>query len=344
MTLAAFAASCSSDDSESKSDSKNSSSNSGSNSGSSAGSSAQQASVTVEGAEEAISKYVESQGKGYAGDCADASLPKDKGKWCSTLIEGDDTSNTKTYEVGPVGGKAVAKVTVTRKGSAQLTPGLQVGVADGNVGVPQALTAEQLANNTFITGNLILDQAAGIGNGLADLPPGTPAAGDGGTDGGTGGGGGGGGGGTPTVEIDPGAGTGAYPPDGVIVIENPNPEPGGEVVFRGGGCTGNEVLQVLFDGHPIGTITSDPAGNFAGSISIPLGTAPGIHTLTIKGAVCELNAAITVGGQLAFTGSSSHTTTYVLGGFAAVAIGMVLVFGSRRRRTSGRSTASSSTS
>ena len=49
----------------------------------------------------------------------------------------------------------------------RLTPGLQVGVADGNVGVPQQLTREQLANDIFITGNLVLDQAAGIGNGLA---------------------------------------------------------------------------------------------------------------------------------------------------------------------------------
>ena len=32
-------------------------------------------------------------------------LPDDKGKWCSTLVSGDDTSNTKTYAVGPVGEK-----------------------------------------------------------------------------------------------------------------------------------------------------------------------------------------------------------------------------------------------
>ena len=44
-----------------------------------------------------------------------------------------------------------------------------------------------------------------------------------------------------------------------------------------------------------------------------------------------LNADITVRGGLAFTGSSSHTTTYVLAGVAAVVVGFVLVIGTRRR-------------
>jgi LPXTG-motif cell wall-anchored protein len=35
---------------------------------------------------------------------------------------------------------------------------------------------------------------------------------------------------------------------------------------------------------------------------------------------------------LAFTGASSHTTTYILIGIAAVVLGAVLVVGSRRRR------------
>jgi len=50
-----------------------------------------------------------------------------------------------------------------------------------------------------------------------------------------------------------------------------------------------------------------------------------------------------VAGKLAFTGSSSHTSTYVLGGMAAVVVGMVLVVGSRRRRhgVRGRSARSS---
>jgi LPXTG-motif cell wall-anchored protein len=45
-----------------------------------------------------------------------------------------------------------------------------------------------------------------------------------------------------------------------------------------------------------------------------------------------LNATVNVAGALAFTGSSSHTGTYVLAGVAAVVIGFVLVLWSRRRR------------
>jgi LPXTG-motif cell wall-anchored protein len=89
---------------------------------------------------------------------------------------------------------------------------------------------------------------------------------------------------------------------------------------------------VGFDGHPIGTISADASGAFAGSISIPKGTAPGTHLLTVQGTNCSFNATITVAGNLAFTGSSSHTSTYVLAGIAAVVAGMVLVVGSRRRR------------
>ncbi len=318
LTFAAFAASCSSGSSDE--------SKSGKDSGASATAPAQQVAVTPEGAEAAVAKYVEGEGHGYAGDCAAAELPRDKGTWCSTLVSGDDSSGTKVYAVGPVGEDPVSRVTVTRHGSAQLTPGVQVAVADGSVGVPRELTSQELLADTFITGNLILDQAAGIGNGLADLPPGAPGTGD---NGGTGDPGGGGG----DIVGTPVSAPTQYPPRGNIVVVDPNVDVGGEAVFRGGGCEGGEALQVLFDGQPVGTVNSDAEGNFAGSISIPPGTAPGIHGLTIKGAACVLDAAINVRGALAFTGASSHTTNYVLVGFAAVTVGLVLVVGTRRRRS-----------
>ena len=260
-----------------------------------------------------------------------AELPRDRGKWCSTLVVGDDTTATKTYTVGPVGEEPEDEVTVTRRGSVRLTPGLQVGVADGNVGVPTQLTREQLANDIFITGNLVLDQAAGIGNGLGDLPAGAPATGGDGTGGGGTGGGGGGGGAPPQVGTGPGTGAGQYPPNGAIVVVNPDVDTGGQVVFRGGGCTGNEVLQVLFDGQFDRHDHLRRPGRVRRVDLDPVGTAPGVHALTIKGAVCVLNADITVRGGLAFTGSSSHTTTYVLAGVAAVVVGFVLVVGTRRR-------------
>lgn len=282
------------------------------------------------GAEAAVAKYLQSQGYEYAGDCADATLPEDKGMWCSTLVSGDATSNTKTYALGPVGESAQKQITVTRHGSAQLTPGYQVGVAQGNVGQPQQLTQEQLQANAFITSNLLLDQAAGIGNGLADLPPGASTGGDQ-----TGGGGTGGTGGAaaPVVTQPPDTGGTQYPPTRTLIVDNPNVVVGGETTFSGGGCDPNEVLSVSFDQQPSGTITADSEGNFAGSLAIPPGTAPGSHLLTVQGRVCVLNANVNVlGANLAFTGSSTHTGTYVMVGVAAIVIGVVLVVGTRRRR------------
>ena len=59
------------------------------------------------------------------------------------------------------------------------------------------------------------------------------------------------------------SGPSQYPPRGNIVVVDPNVDVGGKAVFRGGGC---EALQVLFDGHPVGTVSCDTEGNFAGSI------------------------------------------------------------------------------
>jgi LPXTG-motif cell wall-anchored protein len=121
------------------------------------------------------------------------------------------------------------------------------------------------------------------------------------------------------------------------VVENPTVTVGGEAVFRGTGCLPNEPLAVTFDQRSIGTVSADANGAFAGSVSIPKGTAPGTHLLTVQGATCVFSANINVAGNLAFTGSSSHTTTYVLAGFAAVVVGFVLVVGTRRRRHGVRS-------
>jgi hypothetical protein len=332
VALVVILASCSGDSSSSQSDKNGKDRNTTTTEGS--GATAQQAAAGDDGPEVAIVKYLQGQGLQYAGDCADAQRPRDNGKWCSTLVAGNDQSDTQTYDLGPLGEKPQKTITLRRRGAARLTPGFQVPVADGNVGAPSELTREQLQSNVFITGNLQLDQAAGIGNGLTDLPPGvtttTPPPAGGGT-GGTGGGAGGGGATPPPVVVTPGAGAGQYPPQGQIVVVNPVVQVGGIASFRGSGCQANEVLQISFDGHAIGTITADGSGTFAGSINIPNGTAPGAHLLTVRGSQCVLNATITVAGNLAFTGASSHTTTYVLAGMAAVVAGLVLVVGTRRK-------------
>ena len=247
------------------------------------------------------------------------------------------------------------KVTTADGQEAQLGPAKSVVVISGDLGTINTLTYEQLANDIFIAGNLALDLQAGKGKGLADIlgaPTGNAAGSNNTGNGNTGTGPGGptvlGGDVNAPIVVDqtPIVGGEQYPPTGGIVIDNPNVEVGGEATFHGSGCVPNETLQVLFDNKLIGTIQSDAQGNFAGSLRIPPGTAPGIHLLTVRGAVCILNANINVlGGRLAFTGSSNHTGTYVLAGLAAVIVGFILVVGTRRRRrgVQGRSFPPSST-
>lgn len=346
LALALFVASCSSGDDSSDTQSESGSGQQSSGSGSQGGTSASTAGFVPTGALVAVDEYLESQGERYVGDCADAVLPRDEGAWCSTVVE--DGDEQKVYEVGPVGEEPELRVTVDRRGSETLTPGFQVEVLSGNVGIPRELTTEEIQNNVFITGNIALDQALGLSPGLTELPPGAPTTttdtgtggtGTGGTGtGGTGTGGtgtGGTGGGTVTVE----PGNAQYPPEGEIVIDDPDVEPGGTVVFQGGGCLPNEPLDIFFDGRPVGTLVADANGDFAGSLNVPVGTRPGSHLLTVKGSVCELNATVTVLGDLAFTGSSNSTSTTVLVGVAAVVLGLVLVVGTRRRRTSAGSRA-----
>jgi LPXTG-motif cell wall-anchored protein len=289
----------------------------------------QQASIEAGGPQAAIAGYLQGQSISYAGDCAEAELPADEGEWCSTLKSSDPAAGTETYDVGPVGEKAEKTVTVKRRGAAQLTPGYQTQVAEGAVGTPQLLTREQLEANVFITGNLVLDQAVGIGNGLADLPTGAPASGDTGGNGGNGGTGGVVG--TPVAL--PEARPSLYPPPPAeIVVENPTVTVGGSSGFRGTGCLPNESLAVTFGDRSLGTVTADSNGAFSGSVSLPQSTGPGTYLLTVQGSTCAFNSTVTVAGKLAFTGSSSQTSTYVLAGLAAVVLGFVLVVATRRRR------------
>jgi hypothetical protein len=288
--------------------------------------SAQSVTTELAGPEAAIAGYLSGQGIEYVGDCADAQLPRDTGTWCSTAAGHDDAASTRTYDLGPVGGKAKKQLTLKARGTAVLTPGHEVGVADGDVGQPQELTREDLQSDIWITGNLLLDQAVGIGNGLTDLPAGVAEPGTGG------------GGRTGTPAAAPVAppsivGDSQYPAQGSLVVENPTAQVGAEVAFRGSGCSANGVLQITFDGQAVGTIAADASGTFAGSISIPRGTSPGEHALSVRGSNCSFNTTVTVAASgLAFTGASGRTGTTVLVGIVAIVLGFVLVVGARRRR------------
>jgi len=212
----------------------------------------------------------------------------------------------------------------------QLESAKTVTSEQGQLTSVENLTREDLLANLWVAGNIFLDNVLNFGQPTdlppetappADQPPPRPPVG----------------GGEPVVSADAIDVPGQYPPNGVIVVDQPNVQVGDQVAFRGSGCVPGETLSVLFDGGQVGTVPSDGQGNFAGSITIPVGTSPGQHLLTVRGSGCELNTVITVAGAgatraLAFTGSSNHTLTYVLAGFAAVMFGGVLVFGTRRRR------------
>jgi hypothetical protein len=230
------------------------------------------------------------------------------------------------------------KVSSANGGTAELPPATKLVAVGGNLGPVVTVTFDELNGNVQIAGNLLLDQQAGKGKGLGDLPPPPPPT--------TvppttttqppGGGGGGGGGGVGTAAVTqqdvPVTAPTQYPPSANLTVDSPTVSVGGIETFRGTGCGANEVLSVLFDETLVGTITANAQGAFAGSFTIPKGTAPGAHTLTVRGSTCELNVTITVSGALAFTGASSHTGTYVLLGIASIVMGAVLIVGARRRR------------
>jgi hypothetical protein len=228
-------------------------------------------------------------------------------------------------------------VTTPSGALASLLSGTEVIVDGGQLGNVLHLSFDDLNGDQWILQNLLLDQQEGKGNGLGDLPaptttttttttaPPNP---------------GGGGGGLPLVSQDVTPGGTQYPPTGGgITVENPTVGVGGEVAFSGTGCIAGETLQVLWDGQLVGTLLADGQGNFAGHITIPVGTAPGLHTLTVRGSQCVFSATISVlGASLARTGASNHTVTYVFSSLAAIAVGLVLVVGTRRRRRVARRT------
>ncbi|MEX1006572.1 MAG: FecR family protein [Acidimicrobiia bacterium] len=215
----------------------------------------------------------------------------------------------------------------------QLDSATNVTLDQGQFSELKQLTYEDLTGNLFIAGNLFLDDLLELG-GFSELPPPSepppnpepqtvpvpppppPPPPE------------------PVVQADD-IEISQYPPDGELTVDDPNIEVGGQESFRGSGCKPSETVAVLFDGVQVGTLPTDSTGSFAGTITIPRGTTPGQHLLTVRGASCELNAVINVLGAaaLAFTGASSHTSTYVLAGAAAVVIGSAFVLGSRRRHS-----------
>ena len=233
-------------------------------------------------------------------------------------------------------------VTVTMNGVAvQLNSAMKVNLDQGQIGGVQNLTREDLLADVWVAGNIFLDNVLLFAS-PSDLPAAiaehagaaTSASARANA------------GGEPAViATDAIVVPAQYPPDGELVVDDPNIEVGGEEVFRGSGCRPGEVLTRAVRRGAGGHGAQRPlrAASPAGSRSRS-DASPGQHLLTVRGSACELNAVINVLGAqaaaLAFTGASNHTLTYVLVGVAAVAIGSVFVVGSRRRRASGARTPS----
>jgi len=159
------------------------------------------------------------------------------------------------------------------------------------------------------------------------------------------------------------------PPLSCTISADPSvlPAGGGNVTFSGTG-PGSTVLTILVNGFPPPnppgplTVTTDAAGNFSfvlhitvtstiavSSVLYPIDCDPEITVEVPRGGGgggstpggskggqgqrgFEFDRELPAGGRLAFTGAN-NTLSMVYIGFAAAAIGMVLVVAVRRRRS-----------
>lgn len=97
----------------------------------------------------------------------------------TAAVEGTAFSFTCTLVNGQLSCTVIAvvdnvRVTSGSGGVAELTPATKVVAVGGNLGPIVKLTFDDLSGNVQIAGNLVLDQQAGKGKGLGDLPPAPP--------------------------------------------------------------------------------------------------------------------------------------------------------------------------
>ncbi len=116
-------------------------------------------------------------------------------------------------------------------------------------------------------------------------------------------------------------------------------------VSSDGWAPGSQVeVTLLSTPVVLGTLTADSTGHVEGTFPVPAGTTPGAHTVQVdghdpSGAPRTVTFALTVtpssagtAPALAFTGGSSRWPAVL--GFAAVSVGALLIFASRKRRSS----------
>jgi hypothetical protein len=132
------------------------------------------------------------------------------------------------------------------------------------------------------------------------------------------------------------AGAVSYPPTScsLQLASGATATAGGSLGVTGTGFTPNGVVTLSVNGEKVGTATASNTGTINTTITIPANakspitvgaTPPGCSVTVALSA-----AAVTTPAQpLAFTGSNSEPI--VIAGIVALALGVVLVYGARRR-------------
>ena len=138
-----------------------------------------------------------------------------------------------------------------------------------------------------------------------------------------------------------------------LFVSSTTVAPGGTVTVSGTGFDANSTVTLTLDGVVIGTATTNAAGAFSTTVTIPSGLAAGYYTIIatdslgrtssitiyVTGASTTAVAAPSAAAPsstsssssgLAFTGTDAAATAGA--GAGAIALGGLLVLGSRRRR------------
>jgi len=148
-----------------------------------------------------------------------------------------------------------------------------------------------------------------------------------------------------------------------ILVNNLNPQAGDVVVVSGSNWDPNQPVDIWLDGTiHLGTATADANGDFSASVTIPPGTSPGAHEISVSGSDCSGQplavrpivsivvvrggqggpgggggggfqtggaAAAPSGGNLPFTGSNISAGMLIL--FSLLIVGAVSLVAGRRR-------------
>lgn len=138
--------------------------------------------------------------------------------------------------------------------------------------------------------------------------------------------------------------TGPPPPGGGGVggvhVTNPNPHAGESITVSGTKCAPGATVTVKLDGSiTLSSGTTDASGSYSIPVTIPSGTTPGHHTISVIGGSCAGSGVLGIevlaasgGGNLAGTGVAV-VGIGALGVVLLVGGGLMLLAGRRRAST-----------